>query len=104
MDFDLESMSRDELVKLKRDVTKALDDFDDRSRKDALATVEAKAAELGFTLAQLLGGTSKKAKAASPAKYRHPDKPEQTWSGRGRQPAWIREAEAAGRSRDDFLI
>lgn len=36
-------------------------------------------------------------------KYRHPATG-QTWSGRGRTPRWIADAEAQGRSRDEFLI
>lgn len=38
-----------------------------------------------------------------PAKYRHPDSGE-TWTGRGKAPRWITEAEAAGRKREEFLI
>lgn len=38
-----------------------------------------------------------------PPKYRNPATG-QTWSGRGRTPRWITEAEKQGRSRDDFLI
>jgi DNA-binding protein H-NS len=37
-------------------------------------------------------------------KFRNPAWPGQTWSGRGKQPIWIREALAAGQSIDDFLI
>ena len=36
-------------------------------------------------------------------KYRDPESGA-TWSGRGRAPRWITEAEAAGKKRDDFLI
>ena len=38
-----------------------------------------------------------------PAKYRHPENG-QTWTGRGKAPRWITEAEAAGRNRAEFLI
>ena len=38
------------------------------------------------------------------AKYRNPDKPQETWSGRGREPKWLAEKIAAGRPRDNFLI
>lgn len=36
-------------------------------------------------------------------KYRKPETGE-TWSGRGRPPAWIVAAESAGQRRDEFLI
>lgn len=38
-----------------------------------------------------------------PPKYIDPDSGA-TWSGRGKAPRWISDAEAAGKSRDDFLI
>lgn len=42
-------------------------------------------------------------KRTVPPKYRHP-KTGATWTGRGRAPRWISEAEAKGKSRDQFLI
>jgi DNA-binding protein H-NS len=64
----------------------------------------------GIDLAELLQGqidaekTSKR--APRPAKYRYTDADgsEKTWTGQGRQPVPIREAIAAGKSLDDFLI
>ena len=38
-----------------------------------------------------------------PPKYRNPETGA-TWSGRGKAPRWVSDAEAAGKSRDDFLI
>lgn len=43
------------------------------------------------------------AKRAVAPKYRHPDTGE-TWSGRGKAPRWLTAAEAAGASRESFLI
>ena len=37
------------------------------------------------------------------SKYRHPET-QATWTGRGKAPRWITDAEAAGTSRDTFLI
>jgi len=37
------------------------------------------------------------------AKYRHPETGT-TWSGRGRTPVWLAEAQKAGQSRDSFKI
>lgn len=38
-----------------------------------------------------------------PAKYRHPHT-NATWTGRGKAPRWVTEAEAAGKKREEFLI
>jgi hypothetical protein len=37
-------------------------------------------------------------------KYRHPESPELTWSGRGRRPVWIRAALEAGQRLADFEV
>jgi len=52
----------------------------------------------------LTGLSPKKAKTVSPPKYRHPENPEMTWTGRGRQPDWMKDALENGQSKDDFLI
>ena len=107
MSIDLSAMSRKELEKLGRDVEKAIATLGDRERKAALDAAEKAAAEHGFSLAELAGmssGKSKSSKPKSPPKFRNPANPDQTWSGRGRRPDWIKEAEAAGRPMSDFAI
>jgi len=42
-------------------------------------------------------------KATVAPKYRHPDTGE-TWSGRGKPPRWLANAEAKGAKRESFLI
>jgi DNA-binding protein H-NS len=106
MNIDLESMSREELEKLRADVDKALKTVEQRRKVEARKAAEAKAREMGFTLEELIGGNSpgSSRKPKSPAKYRNPEDPTKTWTGRGRQPAWIKEGLAAGKSLDDFSI
>jgi DNA-binding protein H-NS len=103
---DLQDMSLDELKRLQKDVAKAIEDFEERRRREALVAVEEKAREMGFTLAELTGasGTKKSGKTKSPPKYQHPENPALTWTGRGRKPDWIKEGLEAGKSLDDFLI
>ncbi|KGM48819.1 H-NS family nucleoid-associated regulatory protein [Pseudooceanicola atlanticus] len=101
--IELDTMSLDELKKLRKDVDAAIKSFEDRKKKAALAELEAKAAELGFNLSDLTGAAAKGRKV-NPPKYRHPENPETTWSGRGRQPDWFKEALAAGTKPEDMLI
>ena len=106
-DIDLDSLSLDELKALQKDVNKAVENYDAKRKREAQAEVEARARELGFTLAELVDGTGKagkKGKAPQPARYRHPENASLTWSGRGRQPGWIKEALANDTSLDEFLI
>lgn len=37
-------------------------------------------------------------------RYRNPENPEQTWTGRGKQPEWLYQQIATGKNLDDFLI
>ena len=37
-------------------------------------------------------------------KYRNPANPQETWTGRGRQPRWLAGETAAGKKLEDFLI
>ena len=109
MNKDLSSMTRAELEKLKVDVEKALVSAAERDRKAALDAAEKAAAEHGFSLAEITGGaTGRKAKAgpksSAPAKYQNPADTSQTWTGKGRQPAWFKDALANGTSPEAMEI
>lgn len=98
----LDQMTLEELKQLEKDVTKAIKSFETRKKREALEAVEAKALEMGFSLAELTSGAKPKTVAA--AKYRHPENPSKTWSGRGRKPKWFLEAIEAGASEESLLI
>lgn len=100
---DLSSMSLQELKGLREDLTRSIENFEKRKRLEALAAIEAKAREMGFNLADLTAEAKKGGTAGLP-KYVHPENPALTWTGRGRQPNWIKEGLTAGKSLDDFLI
>lgn len=100
--FNLDEMSLDELKALQKQVTRAIDGYKERQRQKALSELEAKAQEMGFNLNDLLG--AKKARKGGLPKYRHPEDPTVTWTGKGRRPDWIKDALAQGQSLDDLLI
>jgi DNA-binding protein H-NS len=103
--MNLNTMSRSELEQLRKDVDKALDQVGKRERADALAAADKAAREFGFSLSELTGSGTKTAKADKAApKYRNPDDSSQTWSGRGRQPQWYKDAIGAGKSPEDMAI
>lgn len=102
-DINWDALSLDELKVIQKKATKAIESFEARKRKEALAVVEAKAAEMGFSLSELTGGTKTKSTKSAP-KYCHPENPAKTWTGKGRQPNWIKDALADGKSLEDLLI
>lgn len=104
--MNLDTMTRDELLKLSKDVDKALDTLETRRKTEARKAAAAIAKEHGFDLGELLdtdSGSRKKGQK-NPAKYRNPANSAQTWTGRGRQPGWIKDALGNGQSLDAFEI
>ena len=103
-DYDLEALSLSELKKMQKDVAKAISTFEDRQKAEARAKVEALARDLGYSLAELVGTETKTTRAPAAAKYRHPENPAVTWSGRGRKPQWFVDALEAGKTPGDLTI
>jgi DNA-binding protein H-NS len=103
-DYDLEALSLSELKKMQKDVAKAISTYEDRQKAEARAKVAVLARELGYSLAELVGTEMKSARAPIATKYRHPENPALTWSGRGRKPQWFVEAMEAGKTASDLAI
>lgn len=101
---DLNSMSLKELKDLQGQVAKAIAGFEERKKRAALAELEEKARELGFSLAELTGNTTPRKRAPASAKYANPADKSDTWSGRGRKPRWFAEALASGKKPEDMAI
>jgi DNA-binding protein H-NS len=103
----LDSLSVSDLDAVIRRATSLREGMLTGARKDFLARVKAEAASLGLELPEEFGGaargrsSSKPAKGAVAVKYRDG---ENTWTGRGRTPRWLTAHEAAGRSKDEFLV
>ena len=106
--INLGKLSEKELKALKRGVENQLKTT--RTRAIAAATQELQdavqkiARKHGLTVSEVLGKKRKNRKSPVPPKYRNPNDPGQTWSGRGRQPAWFREAMDKGKSAESLEI
>ncbi|WP_028227054.1 H-NS histone family protein [Paraburkholderia ferrariae] len=83
----LEKLHKEVAAAREKEVAQAIADI-----KAKIAEYEISAEELGFSTR---GGAKKK---PLPARYMNP-KTGETWSGRGRAPAWL-----AGKNRERFLI
>ena len=83
-------------------------DVAEKDKKAALAAAEKAAADHGFSLAEITGMAPRKGKTGSktsaPAKYRNPADTTQTWTGKGRQPAWFKDALSNGTSPEAMEI
>lgn len=109
MNIDLNSLSRKELEDLKSKVEQALVDVAAREKAAALEAAQKAAEEFGFSLEELTGEKKttkqgRKARAKADVKYRNPQDPDQTWSGLGRRPNWVKEAIEHGLGLNDLEI
>ena len=106
MAVNIAKMSRKELEVLKVDIEKALVQLAKTEKKEAKKAAEDAAAKFGFTLAELTGaqGKVRVIKAPVAPKYANPSDAAQTWSGRGRQPQWFKEADASGKTPEKMEI
>src|SRR3546814_2122719 len=107
MAIDLNGLSAKELDTL---ITKAKARKTTLKKRKPVATVRSKLRQLaeaeGYTIAELFGGRATKSAAAPrkaakkgrklgkvAPKYRNPANPKETWTGRGKQPRWMRSEE-----------
>ena len=113
MSVDLKNMSRKQLEKLATQVEKALKSLDNKGKREAKKAAEKAAAKYGFSLAELAAAPAgkkrgpkpgAKSKKAGKAKYKNPSDAKQTWTGKGRQPAWFKAAIESGKSAEDMAV
>ena len=104
MDIDVNTLSLKDLRSLQSQVGKAIANYEERKKKEALAELEEKAKEFGFSLAELTGGVVARKRSPAVAKYANPSDNSETWSGRGRKPRGFAAALASGKSPDDLAI
>jgi len=110
--MNLDDMSLKQLEKLQADVAKAIQVAKDRDLKAARLAAEEAAAKFGFSLSEITSSGDGRRKytrqagiaLAGAAKYRNPDDATQTWTGKGRQPAWFKAALEKGIDPSDMEI
>jgi len=102
--IDLNSLSMKELKDLQSQVARAIAEFEERRKRQALAELEEKAKAMGFSLAALTGAAKTRKRSPSVAKYANPADKSDTWSGRGRKPRWFSDALAKGKKPESMAI
>ncbi len=108
MAVDLKNMNVEQLEDLIRRARTRIDEVKDEMVSKLKEELSARAKAHGFDISDLFGGRGKggksRARSVVKPKYRNPANADQTWSGRGRQPAWVKEAVAKGKKMDDLAI
>ena len=121
MTLDISDLTKKELVALRKKVDRAIESIDARTLERARREARQLAQSYGVSLGDLIeapksGAKSGTKSAAKPKarrpgkrgkvapKYRDPENPKVTWTGRGRTPKWVAERLAGGKSLSDLAI
>ncbi len=102
---ELNGMRLKDLLKIEQEVTEAIKEAKVRDAKEVRAEIADIAKRRGFNLEDIFG---KKLfnkggyKTTMVAKYRNPEDPLQTWTGKGRKPNWLAAKVEKGASLDQF--
>ncbi|MFC0201284.1 H-NS histone family protein [Paracoccus rhizosphaerae] len=96
-------MSLKELRDLRTRLDRAINSYEDRKRREAMNAIEEAAREHGFNLAELTGVKTRRGGTIAP-KYVNPNDPTMTWTGRGRQPKWVKDSLQSGKQLEDLAI
>ena len=101
-EINLDGLSIAELDRLKNSIDSTIVN----KRQNELATLRQQIDELiensGFTLQEIL--EAKPMRKPVKPKYRNPDNPEQTWTGRGRRPRWVEDCLENGKDLEELVI
>ncbi len=104
---DFHNKSPEELQQLIAEAQAQLKVTQRRQHKEVIAKIKELADSIGATVdihEHSEKEASKKVVAKAAIKYRHPDDPTKTWTGRGMRPKWLVELVNAGRDQHEFLI
>jgi DNA-binding protein H-NS len=101
--IDLTKLSLEELQALAQDIEVEVIGRREAERARVLSQMRELAGSLGMTLEDVIRGEKGRSGVVA-AKYRNPDDPSLTWSGRGKRPAWVNEALAAGKTLEDLAV
>jgi DNA-binding protein H-NS len=101
--MDLSNVSLGDLRNLQEQVKQEMKKREQQEVQKAREQILAIAQSVGVPLKDLM--TANRAKTGSVAvRYRHPDNAEQQWTGRGRQPKWVKEWVEGGKSLDKLRV
>lgn len=117
MKTDILQLSRKELQELITKAQKLLVQKESEEKEALRVKIEAEVSAAGFTVADVLGGVAPTAEkpvkvkkgrklvgSSVPPKYRNPANRLETWSGRGRKPAWVNSHTAGGGTLEECRI
>jgi DNA-binding protein H-NS len=102
---DYQQLSESELQAVIESAEKALKNIQANKRKDVIAKIKELAASIDVTVDIHESEKRPVRKGVRVAvKYRHPEDPEKTWTGRGVTPTWLQALLDSGHERSEFEV
>ena len=106
MGIDLKNLSPHELAQVIENAQRELAEKKKNEHRAVIAKIKELADSIGITVTigegQRTVSSRKGSKVA--AKYKNPQNPAETWTGRGVRPRWLQAQLDSGRNIDDFKI
>lgn len=102
---DFQNLSENELQAVILNAEKALKAKQANKRKEVMNQIKELAASINVTV-EFIDDEKKSARTGIkvPVKYRHPNDPNKTWTGRGVMPKWLQSLVEQGHDRSEFEI
>ncbi|MFG0636783.1 H-NS histone family protein [Acinetobacter soli] len=105
---DISELSVEDLKRLQAEAEQLIASKKDQAIEDAYNQILEVAERVGYSVEQLLEyGAQKRKKTTRKSvepRYRSKSNPEETWTGRGKQPRWLVAELEKGAKLEDFLI
>jgi DNA-binding protein H-NS len=98
--MDLSHLSLAELRNLQDDISKQMKRREHDELAKAREQIQSIANGVGLSVKELLGSVTRAKTGSVAARFRNPANPAQQWTGRGRQPNWVKQWTAEGKDMD----
>lgn len=98
--MDLSNLSLAELRTMQEDIKKQMKKREQDDLVKAREQILAIAQSVGVSVKDLVGAGIRVKSGTVAVRYRNPDDASQQWTGRGRQPKWVKEWTDSGKSMD----
>lgn len=102
--MDLSNMSVGDLRNLQDQIKQEMKKREHQEVAKAREQILAIAASVGLSPKDLIGSGIRVKTGTVAVRYRHPDNASQQWTGRGRQPKWVKEWVDGGKSLDKLRV
>lgn len=107
--ISLDKLSAKDLDKLQADIDAQKKKLEKERVSSVAADIRKLLKDAGVAIEEVVPHLNKKPRATKPRgkvapKYKNPEDPDQTWTGRGRKPLWVVAALESGKTLDDIAI